>query len=86
VSGLATRSGEWRVRVAATPPAESRRLRRRVASGRESRVPVSGEWRVASLASGDSEWRVVVADAGKWRVVWRLGHSPSGEWGVASDE
>jgi hypothetical protein len=43
-------------------------------------VLVSGEWRV-TVASGDSEWRVVVTDAGEWRVVssWRLGVA-SGEW------
>jgi hypothetical protein len=49
-------SGEWfgdRGRVA------SRESRRVAASGRESRVLVSGEWRV-TVASGDSEWRVVV--------------------------
>ena len=44
-----------------------RRRSRRVASGRESQVLVSGEWRVAS---GDTERRVVVTDAA----------AASGEW------
>ena len=40
----------------------------------------------SSSLSGDSEWRVVVTDAGEWRVVWRLGVA-SGEWpGVTSDD
>jgi hypothetical protein len=61
----------WRLGVAS---GESRR----VASGREWRVLVSGEWRVTGLVasrSGQPEWRVVVTDAGEWKVVssWRLG-------------
>jgi hypothetical protein len=51
----------------------------RVASGRESRVPVSGEWRVAS---GEPEWRVVATDAGEWRVERRLRVAS----GVTSDD
>ncbi len=64
---VATDAGEWRG-VWRLGVATARRVAASaglVVASRDSRVAVSGEWQVAS---GDSEWRVVVTDAGEWRA------------------
>jgi hypothetical protein len=70
--GVAANASEWRVVWRQIGVSEWRVAGRDEwllsASGRESRVLVSGgEWRVAS-GDRDSEWRAVVTDAGEWRV------------------